>query len=206
MTLRANLREQPEGATPLDDISGLKRRDVSTRAQLHAVEAQNVLRATVKYLAARPTPRRAPFDLAWMKRLHAEMFGDVWEWAGRIRTVELNLGLPAHRVEVALRDLSDDLHAWGAGVMPRTEQAARLHHRAVSIHPFLNGNGRWARMLANVWLAQHGAPLTRWPTDVDDASSVRAAYLAALRAADAHDDGPLLVLHQRYGKSEGGGP
>jgi hypothetical protein len=27
------------------------------------------------------------------------------------------------------------------------EISARLHHRAVVIHPFLNGNGRWSRML-----------------------------------------------------------
>ena len=80
-----------------------------------------------------------------------------------------------------------------------TEQAARLHHRAVSIHPFLSGNGLWARMLANVWLARQGAPITRWPTDLDRATEVRTAYLAAVRAADGHDLSGLVGLHQEFG-------
>lgn len=43
------------------------------------------------------------------------------------------------------------------------DDAALLHYRAVKIHPFPNGNGRWSRMLANVWLRKHGAKPTVWP-------------------------------------------
>ena len=56
--------------------------------------------------------------------------------------------------------------------------AVHLHHRAVQIHPFLNGNGRWARLLANILLKLHKAPLTEWPEEAIGATSViREEYL-----------------------------
>ncbi len=187
------------GETPIEDLSGLRLKGVRTRPQLNEREAENTRKATVKYLAASPSTRAAPFDLAWIKRLHAEMFGDVWEWAGAVRTVELNLGAPAHEIETRLHSLLGDIQEWKRSGMPLVEQAARLHHRAVSTHPFLNGNGRWARTLANIWLKQNGEQPVEWPeATIGDASDIRAAYLAALRAADAGDLAPLTELHCRY--------
>lgn len=79
------------------------------------------------------------------------------------------------------------------------DDAALLHYRAVKIHPFPNGNGRWSRMLANVWLRKHGAKPTVWPEpQLGETSPVRDEYLAAVRAADRMDYRPLAALHERY--------
>ena len=43
------------------------------------------------------------------------------------------------------------------------DQAVFLHHRAVAIHPFPNGNGRWSRLISNIWLKLHDQPIVRWP-------------------------------------------
>ena len=73
------------------------------------------------------------------------------------RTAELNIGVPPHRIDVDLKNLMDDLAFWReSGEMDLIEQVARLHHRSVAIHPFLNGNGRWSRLLANIFLKQSG--------------------------------------------------
>jgi Fic family protein len=77
-------------------------------------------------------------------------------------------------------------------------QASRLHHQAVHIHPFENGNGRWSRALANVWLRLHDNPLTAWPQELGTESPVRDEYIAAIKAADRGDEGALLELHRRY--------
>lgn len=54
--------------------------------------------------------------------------------------------------------------------------------RGVAIHPFLNGNGRWARMLANIWLKRNGHPITEWPeATISFKSVIRDEYLAAIR-------------------------
>ena len=58
--------------------------------------------------------------------------------------------------------------------MSLIEQAVVLHHLAVQIHPFPNGNGRWARMVANIWLKLHGGEATEWPeTVIGTASTIR---------------------------------
>ena len=50
------------GETPIDP-SGLKKRgSVTTRQELAAVEALNINKAFLKYLAAKPSPRSARFD------------------------------------------------------------------------------------------------------------------------------------------------
>ena len=188
------------GETPVDDISGLIPKGVTTRAQLNEREAENIRAATVRYLAARPSRRQAPFTLAWCLKLHQQMFGKVWRWAGTTRITELNPGVPAHRIQTDLQSLLDDALYWRDNeVFDVVEQAARLHHRAVYVHPFLNGNGRWSRLLANVWLKQANAPVIAWPEQtIGDESVIRQDYLAAIRLADGGDYAPLIELHRSF--------
>jgi len=83
--------------------------------------------------------------------------------------------------------------------MPLLEQGARLHHRAVLIHPFTNGNGRWSRLLANIWLLRHGRRVVRWPeTVIGYESPLRSDYLRAVRAADRGDLDPLIAMHAAH--------
>jgi Fic-DOC domain mobile mystery protein B len=134
-----------------------------------------------------------------MLKLHREMFGDVWSWAGEIRTCELNIGIPFLQVRQELHVLADDLATWREFKHDLVEQATRLHFRAVRIHPFLNGNGRWARMLANILLKQNHAPIIEWPEEmIGTESTIRAEYIVAIKNADRGDDRPLLELHQRF--------
>lgn len=188
------------GQTPLDDLAGLRATGIRTTAQLNAAEAENIRKATLKYLAARPTRRTARFDVPWLLRLHKEMFGDVWAWAGATRKRETNIGSPPHQIIVGLHNLVEDLKAWEQSGMPLAEQAVRLHHGAVRIHPFINGNGRWSRMAANIWLRLSGAQPILWPeSTIGTASTIRGEYLLAVRAADTGDLSALLALHTRYG-------
>src|SRR5262245_55115451 len=121
------------GQTPLDDLSGLRDRGIRTMAELNIAEAENIRRATLKYLGAKPTRRVAPFDVAWGRRLHREMFGAVWTWAGKLRTREMNIGVAPREIEVELHGLLADLLAWEESGMDLAEQGTRLHHRAVAI-------------------------------------------------------------------------
>ena len=187
------------GETPIDP-SDIRDRSIKTRRQLNAAEAENIRKAVVKYFAARPGPRRAPFDYGWFCRLHAEMFGDVLLSAGQPRTRPLNLGVDWRQVPSMMMELAATLASWREhqtyGLL---EQAARLHYHAVHIHPFLNGNGRWARMLANIWLRRHSGKVVRWPeTLLGEVSPVRGEYISHLQAADEGDFGPLLEFHRRF--------
>ena len=196
------------GETPIDP-SGLRpslKGRVYTRNDLIPFEAENIRLAFKKYFASVPSHSKAPFTDKWALRLHREMFGKVWTWAGELRTLELTLGVAPAYVASEFYKLFADIHHWQEPDMPFIVQAATLHHRAVWIHPFENGNGRWARLLANIWLRQHNQPLTRWPETgiAGNESPIRKEYIAALHEADQHNMEPLIALHERYATDASG--
>jgi hypothetical protein len=54
-------------------------------------------------------------------------------------------------------------------------------------------------MLANIWLKRHGHAITEWPEEtIGTKSVVRDEYIAAIRAADEGDEGPLSELHRQF--------
>ena len=191
--------QSSDGETPID-ISGLKAKRVTNRRELSIAEAENVAEAVYKYLGGSLSGRVAPFTDTWSLRLHKEMFGRVWNWAGEPRRKDLNLGVPAYQISQELFSLFEDLAVWDTAWPDRIEQAAHLHYRAVRIHPFQNGNGRWSRMLANIWLRLKKHAIINWPGDIGETSPIRAEYLERLKAADAGDFDPFLELHRRYVK------
>ncbi|MEI7668618.1 MAG: mobile mystery protein B [Pseudomonadota bacterium] len=186
-----------EGATPIHDASGLKIK-ITSLEQLYDAEAQNIAKAMLKYLAGKPSRRSASFDVSWSLKLHREMFYDVWKWAGQIRTSNLNMGVSVYQIQEELLKLFADLKCWQDTGMDLLEQAVRLHHRAVSIHPFVNGNGRWSRMLGNIWLKQNNNSPTLWPAEMNRESSIRLDYIKAVREADKGNITPLLEMHRKF--------
>lgn len=166
---------------------------VASFAHLNELEADNVAAAAERHLGSADA---APFDYSYLLQLHRDMFGAVWSWAGRLRRADLNIGVPWRRVETDLYELTLNVPYWAG---PLAERAARLHHRLVQIHPFPNGNGRWSRLAADVYAVRHGGLPVVWPAElVGPASVIREQYLAAVRAADAGNLGPLVALHLRH--------
>ncbi|MDC0934639.1 Fic family protein [Pirellulales bacterium] len=84
----------------------------------------------------------APFNYNWLLKVHREMFGDVWKWGGETRMSDLNLGVKHFLIPQLVGALVLEFEQWVVAEDLLLEDAVRLHHRAVQIHPFLNGNGR----------------------------------------------------------------
>ena len=187
-------------ATPLDDISGLKlpSAKVYTLKEIYIAEANNIALATIKYLSAPPSKKIAPFTYEWLSSLHEEMFGNVWDWAGKFRQVELSIGIKAYKVPTVLKELVDDIAYWDKNkTFDIYETATRIHHRAVQIHPYKNGNGRWSRMLANIYLRQNGSMPVKWQEDLlSKENPKRDEYIQALKDADNGDYTSLIRIHK----------
>ena len=195
--------EPLDGETPFD-LSELKDRRIRNRESLNRVEAENIRKATVKYLSAKPSKRTAPFTYAWALRVHSEMFRDVWKWAGKPRQSDLNIGVAWARVQTDLEALFLDIGCWKSEQSTILEDAVAIHYRTVHIHPFHGGNGRWSRLLANIWLKRHDYPVVDWPTDVASSESpIRKEYILALQAADKQDMDPLIELHRQHWRFTG---
>jgi Fic-DOC domain mobile mystery protein B len=189
-----DLFEQPDDATPLtlEEQRDLIPAHIAYRRELNEAEQENISRAQ-DWAFAR---RRNLLSEKFVADLHKRMLGDVWRWAGKFRRSERNLGIPFYEIPVALRQLLDEAKAWVEyKSYPPDEIAVRFHHRLVHIHPFPNGNGRHARLMADLLVMRFGGERFSWGSaNLQPAGDVRGRYIAALRAADNHDIGPLLAF------------
>ncbi len=196
--------DYPDGATPLDpdELGGLKFKHITTREELDELEQANI-ESGLQWLA-RQWGDVLTDDFA--VTLHKRLFGEVWEWAGSFRRTGKNIGIDPLYISVELRTLMDDARYWTEhGTYAPVESAVRLHHRLVFIHPFPNGNGRHARIMADTMLRRvlRVDPID-WAGghDLQRMNDRRIAYIAALKAADGGDFGPLL----KFAGAEAGSP
>ncbi|BAB49289.1 mobile mystery protein B [Mesorhizobium japonicum] len=189
--------DYPVGATPLDpnELAGLKHRHITTQAELDELEQANI---TSGLLWLSRTRRKDILSDGFAIELHRQLFGQVWNWAGAFRTTGKNIGVDPAQIGSQLRVVLDDARYWAdkGTYMPR-EAAVRLHHRIVFVHPFANGNGRHARILADAVLEKiYKVDPIDWTagSDLQKMNERRAGYIAALKAADRHDITPLLAF------------
>lgn len=163
---------------------------IATRAQLNEAEQENIADATAWAFARRRDVLKESFLLS----LHKRMLGQVWRWAGTIRNSDRNIGMAFHQIRPQLRLLIEDAGYWlENGTFPPDETAVRFHHRLVLIHPFPNGNGRHGRLAADLLAVRLGQARFTWGrVNLVEPEETRRRYIAALRAADAHDIRPLL--------------
>jgi Fic-DOC domain mobile mystery protein B len=190
----SDLFEEPDNATPLtpEERDALIPAHIAFQYELNEAEQENIYRAQNWALAT----RRELLTEKFVKDLHRRMLGNVWRWAGRFRTGERNIGIPHYEIPMALRQLLDDAKTWiNDGSYPRDEIAVRFHQRLVQIHPFPNGNGRHARLMADLLIMRLGGERFSWGSaDLQNVGDVRTRYIAALRDADNHDLAPLLAF------------
>lgn len=132
-----------------------------------------------------------PVSPSVVRQLHALVMARIDdENTGQYRQLPVRIAGSSHEPppawEVPARVA--DWAAWLAGqegAGEPVELAALAHHRLVAIHPFLDGNGRTARLVLNLLLLRAGYP----PAII--ARVNRAQYYRVLAAADRGNDGPL---------------
>lgn len=169
---------------------------LATREELNEWERENILAARRWALAERNVRSSEPVTDAYIRKLHRRMFDQTWKWAGTYRKTERNLGAPVHQMQEMLGALLGDVEYWiKTRTYPVDEIAVRFHHRLVSIHLFPNGNGRHARLIADVVAVKLGSPSFTWGRrDLIKPGEAREAYLQTMRLADAGDIEPLLKV------------
>jgi Fic-DOC domain mobile mystery protein B len=190
------MTQRDDGATPLDESEtfGLKQFWISNRDQLNELEFANISRALADRYWHRLSTSEILGDLV-LRQLHKAMFSNVWEWAGKYRTTEKNIGCDSREISVRVRELCQSAKLWFNGGMPIDEAGCKFHFDLVAIHPFANGNGRHARAATNLLLESVGStPFTWGRTELLTPSETRSTYISALRAADRGDLGPLLAF------------
>jgi Fic-DOC domain mobile mystery protein B len=186
-----------EGNTPLspDEQADLIP-NLATKEELNQWERENILVAYSWALNPRTLARENALSEPYLRELHRRMFDQTWRWAGLYRTSEKNIGVLHYQIREQLAILVGDTSYWikHATFQP-DEIAIRFHHRLVSIHPFSNGNGRHARLMADVLAKLQGRPEFTWGgADIVAQGNIRQGYIQTLRSADGNDIRPLLAF------------
>ena len=186
--------QYPSGATLLDpdEVEGLKLNHITTREELNRWEQDNINDAFDW------VQRHRQGDVLtekFIKTLHQKMFGKVWRWAGKFRQTGKNIGVDHQQIPAFLHLLLQDVQYWiKEKTYPADEIAVRFHHKLVWIHLFPNGNGRHARLMTDILLADKlkQKPFNWTIQGMQDEDKVRETYLTALRKADKGDYSMLL--------------
>ncbi len=188
------------GATPLDpdEAAGLVPAHITTQADLNAWEQANILQGD--RWAARQKKRHL-LNEGFIRDLHRQMFDKTWKWAGTFRSSNKNIGVDWSQVAVKLRNLLEDTqYQIENRIVDADETAVRFHHQLVWIHAFPNGNGRHARLMADLLAVRLGRPRLTWgggEAAIASAGALRDQYLAALRSADHGEFDELIAFARR---------
>lgn len=179
-----------EGQTPLSEEEEEHLvPTILTREDLDRFEQENILEA--RRWAMRKSvlaSKQNIFTEKFILNLHKRMFGRVWKWAGQYRKSNKSIGVDYLHIQTELRKLLDDVAYWSEhNTYDVAELAVVFHHRLVKVHLFPNGNGRHARLFADVIVAKYGGEKLTWGGGADLAApeDVRKHYIAALREADS---------------------
>ena len=192
---RPPLHGDDEASTPLtpEERDALIPSYITQRRELNEAE-QIGIDAADRWAFTR---RRDVLNVPFLSRLHKRMFGGVWSWAGAYsKEANRRIGLDHWQIEPALHTLVDDARYWTLHESYAPDEIAlRFHHRLVSIHPFPNGNGRHARLAADLLAVRMGRPRFTWGrADLVTIADTRRRYVEALRAADGMVIEPLLAF------------
>ena len=185
------------GNTPLskDELAQLLP-NLATQAELNEFERLNILEATKWAFSNRVLANTDPLTEPYIRELHRRMFDNTWRWAGIYRNTEKNIGVLVHEIRNRIPTLLGDARYWvEKDTYSADEIAMRVHHGMTVIHPFSNGNGRHARLLADVIAVKLGGPEFTWGAkDMVSPGPARGAYIRALRKADGGNLRELLAF------------
>ncbi len=185
-----------DGQSPLseEEKEGLLIKSITTRGELDELEQLNIEKA-VEWTLNKKFLKEKILSEAFIKSVHKKMLGDVWEWAGKFRRSEKNIGVECIRIGVELRMLLDDTKYWIKNdTYPLDEIAIRFKHRLVNIHCFPNGNGRHSRIMADIIIESvFKKDVFTWNnSNLVKPNSARKQYIESIKKADNGIIEPLL--------------
>jgi cell filamentation protein len=141
-----------DGDEYLDPVSGvLKNRfGIVDLATLESTEA-DLVAARSREIVLNPIPGK--FDLAHLQAIHRFLFGDLYEWAGQLRTVDISKNgyMFAHYAHIPsasallFKKLEEEKYLAVLDVDAFSSRLAYYLGEINALHPFREGNGRSQR-------------------------------------------------------------
>lgn len=151
-----------------------------------------------------------PMTSRLLRHIHQQIFGDLYEWAGRWRTVTISkAGItwpPPTYLERAMDEFERTvLQTYPAAALENDDAfcraASEMQGEFLAIHPFREGNARTIKLMTDLLAAQTGRPLLVY----DASEEGRERYIAVAQAALTRDYGPMEdLIRQALAAARGG--
>jgi len=185
------------GQTPIDEDEkeGLLIPTVTSQEELNEFEQLNIEKAIEYYLLRRKFKKEIILTQEFILRVHKQMFGDVWKWAGTLRNSNKNIGVDRFQISIRLKQLIDNCIFWiDHKTFSEEEIAIRFKHELVAIHIFSNGNGRHSRLMGDIIMKQvFKKPSFTWGSKkLASNNDNRKLYIKSLKKADQGDFKDLI--------------
>ncbi len=160
----------------------VNRLGITDQAELDRVERQIVLFKSA--VAEQEMPYQA-VDLSYYLDLHRMLFAELYEWAGKIRDIDISKKgtnfYPAKEIErlgdLRFKRLAQENHLCGLALPDFADALAELYHDLNMLHPFREGNGRTERLFLTLLVRHAGYSISFADCDRD------LLMIAAIRAA-----------------------
>jgi cell filamentation protein len=147
--------------------------------------------------------KSAEFTIEGFKNIHQRLFGEIYEWAGKTRNVNISGGMamfaPARFIEQCL---NAEFLKIGKDIKEKSsfnnriwlQKAAEHFGELITIHPFRDGNGRTTRLFTDLFLKEKNLKIDWREIDIDQ-------YYKALEKAIMEADHSLMTrLFEKHQK------
>jgi cell filamentation protein len=188
--------EPESGKTVLKNLRGVR-----VAAEMDRIEGIELARASDEAFHQFDSVHR--FSAHDICELHRQWLGSIYDWAGSYRQVNVSKGgfpfapaaqLPRLMQQYEKQVLGRYTPANALSGHDLLLALAETHAELLLIHPFREGNGRIARLLATLMALQAGLPLLRF----DEIHEARKdEYIAAVQAGLDRNYQPMKAIFER---------
>ena len=188
--------EQGSRGRVLKNLLGIKR-----KREMDEVESVALKTAIDKLLNMYDENHR--FTAADIKTMHKVWLGEIYEWAGEYRQVNLSKEdfpfaaakqIPKLMNEIEKGPLSKHTPCNFKSLERVIQALAEVHIELILIHPFREGNGRVARILSTLMAFQAGLPMLNF-RDITDKK--RKEYFDAINSGLSRNYEPMERLFKK---------
>jgi cell filamentation protein len=136
--------------------------NLSSRDEIYKAEFEGFLIAELSL--TEELTSRTKFNIKYIKRIHKLSLGHLYSFAGKFRTVNMSKGGFLFPAAKFISQNMDNFENEILKSLPSTYESnqalikdiAKVHGEFLFIHPFREGNGRTARVLANLMVRKQG--------------------------------------------------
>lgn len=156
------------GTTVLINKLGLQNQDALDEVETVAVALRSI--------EIESEQSDAPFTFDFYCNLHKRLFGDLYEWAGELRTIDISKKGTAFYPASSLNELGNakfdrlqKMNEFRSLDRPQLiDEITDFYHELNMLHPFREGNGRTQRLFFQLLLNRSGCSINFAECDTDE--------------------------------------